>query len=380
MASLSPAPSPNRTRFAALDVFRGLTIFLMILVNTSGPGAEAFPILVHARWIGFTAADLVFPTFLFVMGNAMAFALARPMPTAPYLLRLLRRSAIIFALGVLMYWFPFFRMGEHGASWIPFSETRIPGVLQRLALCYLVAGLLVRGLRPRALVATCAALLVGYWFLLVHFGLPGEAFSKTGNAGTLLDNALLPPAHLYRKDHGFDPEGLLGTLPATVNVLAGYLASLAVLRHKANVRRALAPMVGTGVALIAAGLAWAPWFPIAKKLWTGSFVLLTTGCDLVLLAALIWLYECRKVEWGKRFFLVLGRNPLAIYLFSELFVVALNLVRVPGYGGLYDWIGIAGFQALWPGAVGALLCALAYTLVCWALGWLLDRRGLILKV
>ncbi|MDG5497344.1 heparan-alpha-glucosaminide N-acetyltransferase domain-containing protein [Niveispirillum sp. BGYR6] len=365
-------------RFIALDVFRGATIFLMILVNTAGAGAPPFAQLVHAKWIGFTLADLVFPTFLFAMGNAMSFALRKPLPTGPYVKGLCRRAAIIFLLGFLMYWFPFVARGETGWAFLPFDHTRIPGVLQRLALCYLLAGLLVRWLGVRQIVLACIVLLLGYWGILLAFSEPGLAYDKYANIGTKIDLWLIGPAHLYKKDNGFDPEGLLGTLPATVNVLAGYLAGVAILRG-ASLARTVRLMAVAGVGLVLAGLAWAPWFPIAKKLWTGSFVLLTTGLDLILLAGLIALVELAGRQRGTSFFTILGRNPLAIYLFSELFVIVLEMVRIGPQGGVYHWIGVTLFQPLAPGPVGSLLCAFAYTMVCWAVAWAMDRKGLILK-
>lgn len=373
----APPPAPPR-RFVSLDVFRGVTIFLMILVNTAGPGAPAWPQLVHAKWIGFTLADLVFPTFLFAMGNAMSFALRKPLPPRPYLLRLVRRAATIFVLGYLMYWFPFVRHGAEGWAWIPFDQTRVPGVLQRLALCYLVAGVMVRWLDWRMLLGACAVLLLGYWAIMAGCGVPGAIWTKAGNAGTRLDLWLLSPGHLYKKDGGFDPEGFLGTMPAVVNVLAGYLAGLLVQRG-AVLGRSLRLMAGAGLACVALALAWAPLFPIAKKLWTGPFVLLTSGLDLILLAGAIALIELKGARRGTRFFTILGRNPLAIYLFSELFVVVLQLVPAGGEPGLYDWIGIHLFQRLAPGAIGSALCALAYTMACWVVGWAMDRKGLILK-
>ncbi|HEY6870552.1 MAG TPA: heparan-alpha-glucosaminide N-acetyltransferase domain-containing protein [Novosphingobium sp.] len=372
------APAPARARFLALDVFRGATVFLMILVNTAGPGAPAWPQLVHARWFGFTLADLVFPSFLFAMGNALSFAAGRPIATGPYLRRLVRRAAIIFVLGFLMYWFPFVVHGDSGWAFKPFDQTRIPGVLQRLALCFLLAGLLVRWLTPRQLIAAIAALLLGYWAILLSFSAPGLAYDKVGNAGTRLDLWLFGAGHLYKKDAGFDPEGLLGTLPATANVIAGYLAGLAIIGSR-QLGTTVRAMAGAGLALCALGLAWSPWFPIAKKLWTSSYVLLTIGLDLMLLAGAIVLIELQNRRRGTRFFTILGRNPLAIYLFSELFVVLLDLVKVAPEGGIYDWVGKAVFQAVAPGALGSFLCALAYTLVCWAVGWWLDRRGIILK-
>jgi len=261
---------------------------------------------------------------------------------------------------------------------IPFALTRVPGVLQRLALCYVLAGVMVRWLHWRVLLGACAGLLLAYWAILLHFGIAGDIYGKIGNAGTRLDLWLLSPGHLYKKDGGFDPEGFLGTLPAVVNVLAGYLAGLLVQRG-ADLRDNLRVMLVAGLACILAAHGWEPYFPIAKKLWTGSFVLLTCGLDLMLLAWVIWMIELRKLNKATRFFTILGRNPLAIYLFSELLVIVLNMVPMGDQSGIYDWIGIHLFQTLAPGAFGSLLCALAYTLVCWAMGWWMDKRGLILR-
>ncbi|WP_084582011.1 acyltransferase family protein [Sphingomonas azotifigens] len=368
----------GKPRFLALDVFRGATIFLMILVNTSGPGAAPYPQLVHAKWFGFTLADLVFPTFLFAMGNAMSFAFRKPVATGPFLARLFKRGAIIFVLGYLMYWFPFVDHGPDGWVLKPFALTRVPGVLQRLALCYVLAGLLIRWLRPRQLLLAGIVLLLGYWTILLAFTPLDLAYDKYANVGTRLDLWLLGPGHLYKKDAGFDPEGLLGTLPATVNVIAGYLAGLAIVAG-GDLRRTVRRMAGIGVVLILAALAWSPWFPIAKKLWTGPYVLLTVGLDLLLLGAAIWLIEIAGFKRGTRFFTILGRNPLAIYLFSELFVTVLAMIPVGGYDGIYAAVGIGVFQAIAPGPLGSLLCAFAYTMLCWAVGWWMDRKGLILK-
>jgi predicted acyltransferase len=372
-------PQPPAPRFLALDVFRGLAVCLMIVVNTPGAGAAPYPWLVHARWFGFTAADWVFPAFLFAVGCAMAFAFRRPATGPAFAAKVLRRAALIFLLGFLMYWYPF--VHEEGGAWqlMPFADTRVMGVLQRIALCYLLAAFAVRYLTPWRLVALSALLLVGYWALLLAFGDPADPFSKLGNAGTRLDLLVLGPSHLYRRDGGFDPEGLLGTLPATVNVIAGYLAAR-FLTAAQGPRRAALRMALAGAVLALMGLAWSPLFPIAKKLWTGSFVLLTVGSDLVVLAALAALLEGRAPNPVTRFFEVFGRNPLAIYLFSELFVVTLGLIQVSPGVGLYDWIGMDPFQALVPGPLGSLICAIAYMLVCWLLGYILDRRHIVIRV
>ncbi|HEY3950731.1 acyltransferase family protein [Phenylobacterium sp.] len=376
---MTTAAAPASPRFLALDVFRGLAVALMIVVNTPGPGAHPYPILVHAKWFGFTAADWVFPSFLFAVGCAMVFAFKRPVGHGAFAAKVLRRAALIFLLGFLMYWYPFVRHGDDGGwSLIPFSTTRVMGVLQRIALCYLLAAFAVRYLKPRWLLALSVGLLLGYWAILAAFN-PADPFSKFGNAGTHLDLAVLGPGHLYKRDGGFDPEGLLGTLPATVNIIAGYLAALW-LTGATDRRRTLIRMALAGVGLMLAAWAWSPLFPVAKKLWTGSFVLLTVGSDLIVVAGLVaWLGE-RPPNAAARFFQVFGRNPIVIYLFSELFVTTLQQVKVAPDVGLYDWIGETLFQAAAPGPIGALLCAIAYTLVCWGLGWLMDRRGIVVKL
>ena len=366
-------------RFLSLDVFRGLAVALMIVVNTPGPGAAPFPWLVHATWLGFTGADWVFPSFLFAVGCAMAFSFRAPTTHGQFAWKVLRRTALIFLLGFLMYWYPFAHR-LHGGGWAinPLADTRIMGVLQRIALCYGLAAFAVRYLSWRWLVALSVLLLVGYWAILVAYN-PADPFSKLGNAGARLDLLVLGQSHLYRRGGGFDPEGLLGTLPATVNVIAGYLTAR-YLTQSSDRRHTVGRMAFAGLVLGLAAVAWNPFFPISKKLWTGSFVLLTVGSDLVILAALTALLEGRAANPLSRFFEVFGRNPLVIYLFSELFVTSLQQVQVAPGVGLYDWVGQSLFQAAVPGPVGSLLCAIAYTLVCWLLGYALDRGKIVVKL
>ncbi|MBJ6121082.1 acyltransferase family protein [Sphingomonas mollis] len=375
-----PAPLAPRERFLSLDVFRGLTILLMIVVNTAGPGAESYRQLKHAPWFGFTLADLVFPSFLFAVGTAMSFSLRRDAPAGPFLRQVARRGALMFLLGFLMYWYPFVAAAPDGGWAIkPLADTRIPGVLQRIALCYVAAAIAIRWLDVRGLVLLSAALLIGYWLVLTGLSGPGLAYDKMGNAGTRLDLWLIGPRHLYRRDHGFDPEGLLGTMPAIVNVLGGYLAGRFV-RLRGKTRRTVAGLALAGAGLVALSALWARWMPIAKKLWTGSYVLLTIGLALIALAALVEMVERRGWRRGTRIFTIPGRNPLAIYLFSELFVMTLALIPVGPDMHVYEWVGIAMFQQIAPGPAGSLMCAVAYTALCWLFAWMLDRRGLILRV
>jgi len=373
--------SSPKARFLSLDVFRGATVCLMIIVNTStGTGTDPFPWLVHARWIGFTAADWVFPTFLFVVGNSMSFGDPRAGSETLFLRKILKRTAILFLLGFLLYWFPFVRQGSDG-SWaaIPLGETRVTGVLQRIALAFCLSAVAIRHLPLKGLYVLSVALLLGYWGILAHWGTPGEELTKLGNAGTHFDLWLIGQNHLYRKDGGFDPEGMLGVLPSLVNVLAGYLCGRA-LRDGHSLGRSVALMLATGIALIALALAWAPFLPIAKKLWTSSYVVLTIGLDLLVLAALVWWIEIRKQTAGTRFFEIFGRNPLALYLLSELLAYGSQALPIGPKQHLYDAIATTLFLPLFPGRIGVLLFSTSFMLVCWSVGFWLYCRKIVLKI
>jgi alpha-N-acetylglucosaminidase len=364
-------------RNVAIDVFRGLTIFLMIVVNTMGAGAAPYPILVHADWFGFTLADWVFPSFLFAMGASLAFALRRPMEEGAFWAKTVRRSALLFVIGFALYWFPFVHITpDLGFVPNPLRETRIMGVLQRLALCYALAAVAARYLSPKQLIGFCVAVLAGYWLVLVAGAPAGDAFDKAHNIGTVIDRLIIGQAHMWRYDDGFEPEGLLGTLPATVNVLAGYLAMV----FLARTGRRLLTFGLVGLALVVLALLLDPVLPLSKKLWTPSFVLLTVGLDLVLLALLSAVLDLWKLPLRSGFFEVLGQNPLAIYLFSELLIPLQALFKPVLHVEPYQWLGVVVFQALAPGALGTFLCAIAYTLLCWLFGYALYRRRILIRL
>jgi predicted acyltransferase len=369
-----------KPRYAALDVFRGLTIFLMIVVNTPGAGAHPWPLLVHAEWFGFTLADFVFPSFLFAMGSSLVFALNKPMTDGKFLARTFKRTGLLFLIGYLMFWYPFVKLTPdfHFAPF-PFADTRFLGVLQRLALCYLLAALAVRWLKPKQIVGLCVVILAIYWALMVFGAAPGMAFDKVGNFGSVVDRFLISPSHIYRWDGGFEPEGLLGTLPATVNVLAGFLACRFLVAARATIGRVQVVAFG-GVALCITGLFVSAWFPLSKKLWSDSFVLVTIGLDLIVLAFLVAVLDVMRLPLRTGFFEILGKNPLAVYLLSEMLILTLMLVRPFTRVDPYRWLGMEVFQRLAPGPLGSLLCALAYTLVCWLFGYLLYRKRVFVRL
>ncbi|WP_232623027.1 acyltransferase family protein [Pareuzebyella sediminis] len=369
-------------RFLALDVFRGLTICLMILVNTPGTGAKIYPYLSHADWFGFTLADLIFPSFLFAMGNAMSFSMRKfkDAPSQAFWKKVVRRTVLIFLFGFLMYWYPFFEQGTDGLEFRPFSETRVMGVLQRIALCYFIASVLLYFLSEKATLIVSGLILLGYWAILYLFGVPGGELDMATNAGTLLDFAVLGEGHVYKGDRmPFDPEGLLSTLPSTVNVIGGYFAG-SFLQKKGVSFESIAKLLIAGGLVTVLALWWDLIFPIGKKLWTSSFTLYTIGIDLSVLAVLVYFIEIKKWRFGVRFFDIFGKNPLFIYLFSELLLITLSHIPVTADQNAFEWISEVIFQTIFPGSLGSFMTAFVFMLVCWALGWWLHKKRVYIKI
>lgn len=369
-------------RFTALDVFRGVTICFMIIVNAPGSGAAVWAPLDHAAWFGFTPTDLVFPSFLFAVGNALSFSKKKLETDAAFITKILKRTLIIFLLGYLMYWFPFFHRAGNGWAFNALANTRIMGVLQRIALCYFFGALIVHYCSKRTAVMLSILLLLGYWVFLILFGDSGNVYTMLGNAGTKLDILILGNAHLYHDKGGpiaFDPEGLLSTLTGIVNVIGGYLAG-AFIQKKGKSYEAVAKLFICGALLIAFALFWGQFFPIAKKLWTSSFTLLTIGIDLCVMGLLIYVIEIEKVKRGTGFFLVFGKNPLAIYLLSELLLTALQVIWVAPKISFYDWVNKVFYQPLFPGPLGTLVFAICYMLLCWLVAYVMDKKKIYIKI
>jgi len=376
--------SLQNPRFLSLDVFRGMTICFMIIVNTPGSGASSFSPLEHAQWHGFTPTDLVFPSFLFAVGNAMSFSLGkyRQISNAAFLRKVIKRTLLIFLIGYLMYWFPFFRFDNGHIAAAPISDTRVMGVLQRIALCYFFASLIIQYLSTKKVIIVSIALLVGYWVLLLLFGDPDQPYSMLGNAGMYLDRFLMGTNHLYRGEGiPFDPEGWLGTLPAIVNVIIGYFAG-SFIQKKGKGYETIAKLLLAGVFLIFIALWWNMAFPVNKKLWSSPFVLLTTGIDLVLIAALVYIIEIKRVNalnWTG-FFVVFGKNPLFIYILSEILAIIMYMWTVSSSESVFGWINSTVFQVVAPGPVGSFLFAISFMLLCWSVGWWLNKKRIYIKV
>ncbi|RNI39054.1 DUF5009 domain-containing protein [Hanamia caeni] len=375
---------PIKERFLALDVFRGMTICFMIIVNTPGSGASPYAPLEHATWFGFTPTDLVFPSFLFAVGNAMSFSQSKYklISNGAFLKKIVKRTILIFLIGYLMYWFPFFNLDAHGhITAAPMSHTRIMGVLQRIALCYFFGSLIVQYLSKDKVILVSVILLVGYWFILLAFGDANQPYSMIGNAGNYFDKFLMGNDHLY---HGegipFDPEGWLSTISAIVNVVIGFLAGKFI-QEKGKTFECLAKLLLAGALLIFIALCWNLVFPIGKKLWTSPFVLLTSGIDLIWISALVYIIEMskRKVVRWTEFFMIFGRNPLFIYVLSEIFVVILFMIPI-GRESLFGFVNTHFFQLIAPGPFGSFLFAITFMLFCWSIGWWLNKKRIYVKV
>jgi predicted acyltransferase len=365
-------------RFRAIDVLRGLTVALMIVVNMQvGPGKSYAPLL-HATWNGLTPTDVVFPTFMFVVGTALSFTLQKyaALGEAAVLSKIATRTVLIFLCGFLLYWFPFFQFDTTGHLILaPLANTRIFGVLQRIALGYGAAALIVYyGGRRAAIVYTVGALF-GYWWLMHTYG----DYTLAGSAEIKLDKLVLGEGHMYHGEGvAFDPEGILSTLPAIVNVLAGYLVGRFIRDHGAS-RTTITRLLAAGVVCIAVALWWNTAFPINKKLWTSSFVMCTVGIDLGVLAILLWAVpQAQERRWAY-FFEVFGRNTLAIYLLAEVGQTMLNTVQV-GTQSLYSWLYTVGFVP-WAGdKPGSLFYAVGYMLCCWMVAYAMDRKRIYIKL
>jgi len=369
---------PLNARSQALDVMRGLTLALMIVVNMSLGEAKSYGPLLHAPWHGLTLTDLVFPTFMFVVGAALSFTLERyqSLGTPAFLHKIAVRTALIFLCGFLLYWFPFFGLDVSGHLYLlPVASARIPGVLQRIALGYGAAALILHFFGRRGAVWFAAAALLSYWAVLYFCG----DYALTGNAVLALDRAVLGEAHLYHGEGiAFDPEGILSTLPAIVNVLGGFFAG-SLVRERGPSYETIARLLLAAVPCIVLGLLWSSVLPINKKLWTSSYVLCTVGIDLAVLGALVYVIDLCRIRAWTPFFESFGRNTLCIYLLSEVGGTLLSLFHV-GRRTVFNWLYEVAFES-WAGSKpGSLLYSIAFMLCCWTVAYAMDRRQIYIKL
>ena len=348
----------------SLDAFRGITIAGMILVNNPGTGAAIYWPLEHAEWDGWTPTDLVFPFFLFIVGVAITLALGKPRPGI--YAKIVRRTLIIFALGLFLYGFPEFKL----ATW------RIPGVLQRIAVCYFFAALIYLHTSWKTQARIAVGLLMGYWILLSA----GTDLTKVGSLASVVDLAVFGK-HAYKPV--YDPEGLLSTLPAIATTLCGVLTGHWLKTQRTSFEKACGMFVA-GASCITLGWVWNGWFPINKALWTSSYVLFTGGMALQFLALCYWLMDIKGyTSWAKPF-VVYGSNALAVYFLSSLVADILYVVKWTEDGGRIVTLKRFIFEHFflsWASPINAsMFFGLAYVLFWLGMMWLLYRRRIFIKV
>jgi predicted acyltransferase len=363
MASSSPSQ-----RLVALDAFRGLTMAFMVLVNDAG-GSPSYAPLKHAEWNGWTPTDVVFPSFVWIVGVAMTLSLGKRLAAGvsrtALFAQAFRRALILYVLGLIVYAAPAFNP----------STQRLLGVLQRIAICYLAAAAIYLTTKLRGQVAWVIGLLASYWLLMAFYPVPGFGpgdLSVEGNFAHYIDRIVLG-AHNYHSTKTWDPEGIVSTLPAIATALFGILCGQ-LLSLKEELARKIVWMLGIGAGLMAAGYVCNIWLPINKKLWTDSFSLFMAGLDFAMLAVFLWVVDVLGHRRFVKPFVIMGLNPIVVYMISELLDEALGL------SGLHHKIYNAVFVRIASPVNASLLWALAYTGLMFLAAWIMYRKNWIVRV
>ena len=364
-----------RKRLLALDVFRGLTIALMIMVNNPGSWEYVYPPLRHAAWNGCTPTDLVFPFFLFIVGTAMFYSFQKfdKGLSKPILKKIIDRFVKIFLIGLFLNAFPYF----------DFENLRIFGVLQRIAIAYLIGAMIVAAFDNRKILISIAVLLFGYW-ALIYFGGTEDVYSLETNIVRMFDIQLVGEKHMYQ-GYGlpFDPEGFLSSFPSVATVLLGYLTGQLIQSSQTNMQT-IKKLLIIGAVLIVAGLLWDMEFAINKPIWTSSYVLYTGGWAMVVLAVLLYIIDEKELKGWIAPIVHFGTNPLFIYVFSGLYISTILAINVPSPNGdevsiyryIYEFVcvPIAGNMN------GSLLFAVGHIVFFWAICYVLYKKKIFIKI
>lgn len=371
----------EKSRLHSLDVFRGMTIAGMILVNNPGTWSAIYSPLAHAPWHGITPTDFIFPFFLFIVGAAIPLALGRRVEsgeiTKDVYLKIFRRTAVIFLLGLFLAAFPYFN----------FSTLRIPGVLQRIAVCYLIASLLFLHLDWKKLTIVSLAALFIYWALMTLINVPGCEITtiddKACNTAAYLDRLILTEAHMWKQSKVFDPEGILSTIPAVVTTISGILTGLWLKKDKTDYEKC-GGLFFCGIVLVALGWCWNFFFPFNKSLWTSSYVVYTSGLALCFFGFCYWLVDIKNYQKWAKPFVIFGVNALALFVGSGLMAKLLGLIKITGTEGkeisLQSWIFKTIFLPLAAPVNASLMYAICFILLWLFLMWLLYRKRIYIKI
>jgi predicted acyltransferase len=390
-----------KERFYSLDVFRGATVCLMILVNNPGSWAHIYPPLDHAPWHGLTPTDLVFPFFLFAVGNALSFVMPRLQAAGDgaFWKKVITRSLLIYLIGLFLTWWPFFQWSNDHLvfrHWVdpnnPNIGVRTLGVLARIAICYFFGSIIIYYLKPRGAFYVGLVLLLLYWALCFLLGDKTDPYSINGWFGTdTVDKKILGVAHMYKGEGMvFDPEGIASTLCAIVQVIFGYLVGDYIQKKGKNFEM-ISGLFVAGVVMLLTGFCWDMVFPINKKIWTSSYTVYTTGLAIITIATMIYMIEIKNVKlWLSKFFDVFGKNALFVFALSAFLPKILWLIRIPN--GL-DKTGKAIYTDPWhwfylkicakiPGdpRIGSLAFAICFIIFMWAICYWMDKKKIYVKV
>ncbi|MEJ6982483.1 DUF5009 domain-containing protein [Pedobacter sp. P351] len=377
----------KNSRLLSLDVFRGLTVAAMILVNNPGDWGNIYSPLKHSEWHGCTPTDLIFPFFLFIVGVSIAFALgtkrATQIASKEVILSIVKRSIILFVLGIVLALFPDVFLDPVKT----FSTVRIPGVLQRIGVVFLVCAILFYKTNAKIQLVVFILILFVYWALLTLVPVPGGIepnLEKETSLAAWIDRALFSENHLWKLSKTWDPEGLLSTLPSVASGLSGTLAGIWLRKNDINNYKKVVWMIVAGVLSVAAGLIWNSFFPMNKALWTSSYVLFTSGLAVIILAAFYWLIDIREFKSLTKPFVVYGVNAITVYFMSTIMAKLFNFIKVSQTDGtevsLKTWL----FQSYFAPNLSPLNASLAWAL-CFVLFWLIIlwwmyNRKIIIKV
>jgi predicted acyltransferase len=364
---------PKTERLLSLDVFRGVTIASMMLVNNAGDWEHIYAPLEHAEWNGWTFTDTVFPFFLWIVGVAMTLSFAKRVDRGDdrhrLALHVLKRAAIIFGIGLLLNGFPYYDL----------AHIRIPGVLQRIAVCYLIAGLIFLYTKVRGQVWWLAGCLVVYWLLMTLVPVPGVGpghLDPENNLSAYLDRLLLPN-HLYGRSKTWDPEGTLSTLPAVATVLFGVLTGH-LLRSRKTAQEKTAWMFVAGNLLMLGGVFLGNWMPINKKIWTTPYSIFMAGLALVTFATCYWFVDIQGWKKWSRPFAIYGMNAIAVYILAGAVARLTGIIKI-GNASLQQVIYRSVFSPLAGPYTASMLYGVAFSFMMFLVAWFMYRRNWFLR-
>ena len=377
----TPTIKTAKPRLLSLDVFRGITVAFMTLVNNPGDWGHIYTPLEHSDWNGCTPTDLVFPFFLFIVGVSIVYALESKKTDLSLhrklIIGILRRAVILYFIGLILNLFPY----------LHFSTVRIPGVIQRIAVVYAIAGLLYIYGNRKVWINAFVVILVAYYLIMTFVPVPGVGYANLNpetNIGAWLDRTVLGEAHLWKSSKTWDPEGILSTVPAVATALFGILVGTYLKRKDKADAQKVSWLFTVGVLAVIAGLLVDLFFPINKALWTSSFVLYTGGLATIGLTLLYWLVDVQGYTRFTKPFVIFGVNAITVYTLSGLIPRVLSMITVHNAAGktvngheyLYDTFFTPYFSPINASLAGGL----TYVLIWFVILWLMYRKNIIIKV